>query len=407
MPSPGNEFLSDEFGDIEDYFISDYWLIDQYIGDQLWVWGSGSNNSYGRIGDGNSVDRSTPVTTFSGGANWKQVSTTSVHTAAVKTDGTLWTWGINFNGQLGNNTTSASATPITTFAGGNDWKQVSVGQRTTMAIKSDNTLWVWGENSNGKLGINISSYTTRPTPVTTFAGGNDWKKIISDDASIALKTDGSLWVWGRNGSGKLGINDSNSNAYKPTPVTTFAGGNDWKDIFMGNQAAAIKTDGSLWVWGTNYNGGLGINQGNVSRPTPVTTFAGGNDWKSVAMGAYSTAAIKADGSLWVWGLNNNIGFANNLLGVGYVSSIGSNNEACISTPVTTFAGGNNWKTLLTTQSAIKTDGSLWVWGVNSVNLGTNASNDCLTPVTTFLGGNNWKTGNGQAAITAGLTVDFT
>jgi alpha-tubulin suppressor-like RCC1 family protein len=106
-----NQFLS-PVGDIENYFVSEYWLIDQYIGDELWTWGIGTN---GPLGTNDTINRSTPVTTFAGGTNWKQVSGSS-YTAAIKTDGTLWNWGQGGNGRLGTNDTINRSTPVTTFA---------------------------------------------------------------------------------------------------------------------------------------------------------------------------------------------------------------------------------------------------------------------------------------------------
>ena len=125
-----NQFLSPE-GDLENYFVTEYQLIDQYIGDELWTWGLGTT---GRLGDNTTTSKSTPVTTFAGGTNWKQVSGGSFHTAAIKTDGTLWTWGYGFQGRLGDNTETTKSTPVTTFAGGTNWKQVSSGGAHTAAI---------------------------------------------------------------------------------------------------------------------------------------------------------------------------------------------------------------------------------------------------------------------------------
>ena len=131
-----NQFLSDEFGDIEDYFVTDYWLIDNFVGDQLWVWGAIND---GRLGINNSGTgtQNIPVTTFAGGTDWKQVSAGNEHTAAIKTDGSLWIWGGAGNGKLGTNDTTPKRTiPATTFVGGTDWKQVSASGSTTAAIKS-------------------------------------------------------------------------------------------------------------------------------------------------------------------------------------------------------------------------------------------------------------------------------
>ena len=346
----------------------------------LFVWGRGLS---GELGNNAITSRSTPVTTFAGGTNWKQVAGGSTHTAAIKTDGSLWTWGVNGYGQLGINDTTTRSTPVTTFAGGTNWKQVAVGGGShTSAIKTDGTLWTWGFNGYGQLG-NFSN-TNRSTPVTTFAGGTDWKQVaVGGSRTAAIKTDGTLWTWGLNSSSQLGVNDG---AIRSTPVTTLTGGTNWKSVSCGSEhTAAIKTDGTLWIWGLGTSGQLG-NNAATNRSTPVTTFSGGTNWKSVAGGLQHTAAIKTDGSLWVWGL-------------GTSGQLGNDGTINRSTPVTTFAGGTDWKQVACGQqytAAIKTDGTLWIWGLGtSGQLGNNAAGSRSTPVTTFVGGNNWK------SVTAG------
>ena len=388
-----NQFLSPE-GDLENYFVTEYWLIDQYVGDTLWGWGY---NLDGELGNNTATNRCTPITTSAGGANWKQVSGGGQHTAAIKTDGTLWTWGRNNFGQLGDNTTTNRLTPVTTFAGGTNWKQVGGGGYFTAAIKTDGTLWTWGRNNSGQLGVNDAGTTlNRTTPVTTFAGGTNWKQISSGNANIAaIKTDGTLWTWGPNTSAELGVNDTNTRC---TPVTTFAGGTNWKQVAVGgNYTAAIKTDGTLWTWGGNTVGQLGTNAITISICTPVTTFAGGTNWKQVTCGFFHAAAIKTDGTLWTWG-------------PGDTGRLGNNTTSTRSIPVTTFAGGTNWKQVSSGSqhtAAIKTDGTLWIWGSNQTSqLGVNSAGITLsrtTPVTTFAGGTNWKQVAGGQSHTLAIT----
>jgi alpha-tubulin suppressor-like RCC1 family protein len=391
-----NQFFSPE-GDLENYFVSEYWLIDQWIGDELWTWG---HNIYGMLGTNDTIQRNTPVTTLIGQNNWKQVDGGDLHTAAIKTDGTLWTWGRNFEGQLGTNDITQRNTPVTTFAGGTNWKQISCGNAHTAAIKTDGTLWIWGLGANGRLGTNGSVGNT--TPVTTFAGGSNWKQVsCGGNFSAAVKTDGTLWTWGAGASGQLGTNDTTT---RSTPVTTFAGGNNWKQVSCGGlQTAAIKTDGTLWVWGFNPDGQLGTND-SINKNTPVTTFAGGTNWKQVACGGNHAAAIKTDGTLWTWGYNSYGCLGNNGGGVYY-------------TPITTFAGGVNWKQVgvgIQHTAAIKTDGTLWTWGYSYLGrLGNNSSTyafGVLTPVTTFAGGSNWKQvaccSYHTAAVTSGIPANL-
>jgi alpha-tubulin suppressor-like RCC1 family protein len=386
-----NQYFSPE-GDVENYFITESWLIDQYVGDTLLGWG---RNSSGQLGDNTAINRSTPVTTLAGGTNWKQVASGYFHTAAIKTDGTLWIWAVNNNGQLGDNTTTQRNTPVTTFAGGTNWKQVSGGRNHTAAIKTDGTLWTWGRNNFAQLGDNTT--TQRNTPVTTFAGGTNWKQVAGGgNHTAAIKTDGTLWTWGNNSNlnvnGQLGDNTIIS---RSTPVTTFAGGTNWKQVACGYyHTSAIKTDGTLWTWGTNVFGGqLGDNT-IINRSTPVTTFAGGTNWKQVSCGYNHTAAIKTDGTLWTWGQNS-------------YGKLGDNTGTQRNIPVTTFAGGTNWKQVdggYHHTAAIKTDGTLWTWGRNlEGQLGDNTTTNRQTPVTTFAGGTNWKQVAGGYRHTAAVT----
>ena len=400
-----NQFFSPE-GDLEDYFVSEYWLIDQYIGDQLWIWGSDAYSHGLGIGVINE-NRATPVTTTAGGTNWKQVSLGYEHSAAIKTDGTLWLWGSgNF---LGNgDTVNNKSTPITTFAGGNDWKQVSLSRGGSFAIKTDGTLWSWGFYT---VTGNNAPFSYISTPVTTFAGGNDWKVVAGSAFHVAaIKTDGTLWLWGEDQNGDLGHTTFNTAL---TPITTFAGGNDWKEVSLGRQhTAAIKTDGTLWTWGGNgYNpdGQLGINDTTfVDKSTPVTTFVGGTNWKSVASGASHVAAIKTDGTLWTWG--------NAVYG-----QLGNGPIARKPTPVTTFAGGSNWENASGSEdlytinastehsAAIKNDGTLWVWGrnVNGQLGNANTSGGISTPITTFAGGTNWKQISSSSSHRVAIKTDGT
>jgi alpha-tubulin suppressor-like RCC1 family protein len=357
----------------------------------LWVWG---RNTSGQLGVNDTTSRSTPVTTLLGGTNWKSIAGGGYHTVALKTDGTLWSWGSNTSGRLGVNDTTNRNTPVTTLLGGTNWKSIAGGGTHTVALKTDGTLWSWGNNSYGQLGVNDD--TDRSTPVTTLLGGTNWKSIACGGPhTIALKTDGTLWSWGNNGNGQLGVNDiSNRN----TPVTTLLGGTNWKSIAGRlNHTIALKTDGTLWSWGNNANGQLGVNN-TTSRSTPVTTLLGGNNWKSIAGGNGHTVALKTDGTLWTWGLNTS-------------GQLGVNNTTQRNTPVTTLLGGTNWKSISAGNGhtvALKTDGTLWSWGSNTNGqLGVNDTTNRNTPVTTLLGGTNWKSIAGGDLHTIALKTDGT
>jgi hypothetical protein len=349
--------------------------VDAFREGNTFGWGQ---NIYGQIGNNNTTSPIlNPVPPFTGGANWKQVAC-KYHTAAIKTDGTLWTWGRNIYGQLGDNTATQRWTPVTTFAGGTNWKQVACGTSHTAAIKTDGTLWTWGYNLTRQLGDNTG--TTRSTPVTTFGGGTNWKQVAcGNEHTSAIKTNGTLWSWGNNVYGQLGLNNTTSPISSPTQI--YGGGTDWKQVSCGYaHTAAIKTDGTLWCWGSNGYRQSGYFD-NLEVPSlSIPWSVGGTDWKQVACGFYHTAAIKTDGTLWSWGRNDN-------------GQLGINNTLA-QFIVQEFFGGTNWKQVAGGQfytAAIKTDGTLWTWGNNDAGqLGDNTQVQKNTPVQTSLGGSNWK-----------------
>jgi alpha-tubulin suppressor-like RCC1 family protein len=339
------------------------------------IWGVG-NNSSGQL-DASRSTRSSPVQNNAGGFKWKQVSAGLYHTTAINGDGTLWVSGLNGNGQLGDNTITPKSSPIQTIAGGTNWKLVSAGRYFTGAIKTDGTLWMWGLNTLGQLGDN--SVTNRSSPVQTVSTGTNWQQVMCGySTTAAIKTDGTLWLWGNNVSGGLGTNDI---VHRSSPVQTVSGGTNWKQVTLGiNYSAAIKTDGTLWLWGYNTYGSLGTND-IVHRSSPVQSVAGGTNWKQVSSYTKSTAAIKTDGTLWMWGHNTN-------------GTLGDNTVAHKSSPVQTISGGTNWKTVSSGDmhtAAIKTDGTVWLWGLGTTGqLGDNTILSKSSPVQTVTAGTDWK-----------------
>jgi alpha-tubulin suppressor-like RCC1 family protein len=353
-------------------------LADNFRFAGLWLWG---NNASGQLGDNTTTNKSSPVQTISSGANWKQISNSLDNTGGIKTDGTLWLWGYGLGGELGNNARTSRSSPIQTISGGTNWKQVSVSS-SPASIKTDGTLWLWGYNTSGQLGTNNTTIVS--SPVQTVSGGTNWKEVSSATNSIAeglmaaIKTDGTLWMWGLNTSGQLGDNTTTN---KSSPVQTVSGGTNWRQISTQSlNVAAIKTDGTLWLWGSNASGQLGDNT-LTSKSSPVQTVAGGTNWKQVSTGD-STAAIKTDGSLWVWGLND-------------WSQLGINiADAPRSSPIQTVSGGTNWKQVsvgISHMTALKTDGTLWLWGRSNLGqIGQNNNNTAQSPVQTISGGTSWK-----------------
>ena len=225
----GYKIINEDFGNL---FIPRVLFSDA----GLWSWGVGGS---GELGDNTLVNKSSPVQTVSGGTDWKSVNGLQHHTAGIKTDNTLWLWGRNHYGQLGDNTIASKSSPVQTVSGGTNWKSVACGLRSTAAIKTNGQLWTWGLGSDGSLGNN--AITHRSSPVQTVAGGTNWKSVDGGHLIFAaIKTDGTLWAWGSNG---VGQNGDNSTTKRSSPVQTVAGGTNWRSVSCGvyNTAATKNT----------------------------------------------------------------------------------------------------------------------------------------------------------------------
>lgn len=264
----------------------------------LWTWGY---NNKGQLGQNNTTYFSSPVQV---GAltTWSQIGAGSTHTAAIKTDGTLWTWGNNDSGALGQNisTTIDRSSPVQVGALAN-WSQVDSGSSHSAAIKTDGSLWTWGSNFYGMLGQNIPTTTNRSSPVQVGAL-TSWLQVSPGSShTAAIKTDGTLWTWGEGSAGRLGHNNIIDRS-SPVQVGSLT---NWYKVTAGSSATfAIKTDGTIWAWGFNVNGQLGINENTSLRRSSPVQIGSLTDWSAVFNGAStSVIATKTDGTLWSWGVN--------------------------------------------------------------------------------------------------------
>jgi len=341
------------------------------------VWGVGYNND-GELGDNTTDDRSSPVQTICGGSNWVEINCGYYNIAGLKDDGTLWTWGQNNDGGLGDNTTIQKSSPVQTICGGTDWKTMVVGTyyEHCAAIKTDGTLWLWGYNNSGEIGDETT--VDKSSPVQTVCGGTDWKQVASGgNHTAAIKNNGTLWMWGYNEDGQLGDNTTDD---KSSPIQTICGGTDWKSVSCGEKfTAAIKNNGTCWTWGENNDGQLG-DETTGNKSSPVQTIAGGTDWKQISCGDNHMLAIKNNGTCWTWGSNGN-------------GQLGDETTTNRSSPVQTVTYGTDWKQVDGGQdhsAAIKNDGTCWVWGDNgSGRLGDNTNVDRSSPVQTIMADTNW------------------
>jgi len=248
----------------------------------LWSWGY---NSHGQLGQNNVVFYSSPVqvpgTTWGGG--YSQISAGTFGTQAIKTDGTLWVWGNNANGRLGINSPTNTNYSSPVQVPGTTWSRTTF-EYGTLAIKTDGTLWSWGYSSYGQLAQNNLVKYSSPTQIP----GTTWNhSSTTANSSIATKTDGTLWTWGRNDKGQLGQNNETSySSPVQVPGTTW----DGENMFIGFRSAGVrKTDGTLWSWGYGYNGQLAQNN-QVSYSSPVQVP--GSDYNKFRGGNSSGFALK-------------------------------------------------------------------------------------------------------------------
>lgn len=329
----------------------------------LWSWG---NNSNGQLGLGDSTQRSAP-TQVGTSTNWKVVATGNNHTLAIKTDGTLWAWGYNYYGQLGLGDMTQRNIPVQV---GNltDWQDVTTGDGFTLALKTNGTLWSWGTNSFGQLGLGDNVQRTTPSQIgldsnwlTVFAGGYN---------SLAIKADGTLWSWGHNSNHQLGLGDTTQ---RKTPIQVGTD-MDWQSVSAGAAfGIARKTGGTLWAWGYNGNAQLGL--GDTTERTLPTQIGSDTSWQSVHAGSYHVVATKADNSVWAWGFN-------------YYGQLGVGDYAQHQSP-TQVSAAVNWQgiTTGTCQTLFaKTDGSIWATGVNdNGQLGDGTVSQRSTPIKVIRG----------------------
>ena len=316
---------------------------------QLWTWGSGNS---GILGQNNQTNYSSPVQIP--GATWTTPivggcgGSSAPIQAAIKTDGTLWSWGYGEKGGVGVNDKEYRSSPVqvpgTTWAGG------AIGDGCQYHVKTDGTLWSWGKGAAGRLGLNSATNRSSPTQIPGSTWSGALGKIAAGGPNVSLiKTDGTLWVWGVNdGGGEIGDGTTTS---KSSPVQVGSATN-WSRVARGsNHGMALNSDGELYTWGYNYSGNLGLNnRTNYSGPQQV-----GSDttWTDISCSSATSFATKTDGTLWVWG-------------GGQYGQLGLNqpHSSYISSP--TQIPGTTWSKLarggLTNMGAIKTDGTLWAWG---------------------------------------------
>ena len=324
------------------------------------LWAAGANYNAGVLGVGSALaaggKTSSPIQVATGGLDWSSrpygIAGLRGTGAGLKTDGTLWTWGKNNYGNTGHNDTTNRSTP-TQVGSDKTWAKIAGGTYGTYAgIKTDGSCWMWGTNTYGHLGDGTTVSKSSPVLVQGPGSAYMWKYVTGNSqATYGIKSDGTAWVWGRNWLASLG--GLGSVISSPVQIGT---NTNWKQIqgLYDGGAIALKTDGTLWAW-DYYNTFGQVGNGTSTSQTSPVQIGSDTTWRSLSLSsqARSPGAIKTDGTLWMWGR-------------GGEGQTGQNNNTHYSSPVQVIGGGTTWKYFGTagTVWAVKTDGTMWVWGQN-------------------------------------------
>ncbi|HCU70494.1 MAG TPA: hypothetical protein DIC35_01920, partial [Candidatus Moranbacteria bacterium] len=365
----------------------------------VWSWGE---NTSGQLGDKTLIDRYTPVQVVgAGGSGYlndiEMVSAGTNHSLALKSDGTVWSWGNNDNGQLGNNLVSLKNIPVQVVGPGgigvlSNVISVSAGEGYSLALKSDGTVWSWGKNTVGQLGDNTIVEKHYPVQVLGVGGVEFLSSVASISAgasyALAVKSDGTVVAWGKNDSGQLG-NNSYADSYVPVQVLGVDGMGNLSSIISvsadGTHSLSLKSDGTVWSWGKNDKGQLGINS-FIDKKTPVQVLDSTGtgfltDIVSIATGNKFSLAVKNDGKAWSWGYDSTGQLGDNalterslpfqILDTGATGNLSQ---------VSFIDGGDGYAVAFKTDS----DGSVWSWGKNDKGqLGNNTVDPVRTPISTW------------------------
>jgi alpha-tubulin suppressor-like RCC1 family protein len=305
---------------------------------------------------------------------WNVPATGEDFACASRTDGTLWCWGRNFAGRLGVGD-AANRTAPTRVGVATTWSSVAAGLTHACALRTDSTLWCWGNNGGGQLGTGNTTSQDAPVQVTSPAS-TGWTSVTAGARfTCATRTGGVLYCWGENGAGQVGINSAvnqSTPAQVSVPSTT-----GWSSVKAGFQHACALRSATLYCWGDGGGGRLGLGTvANHSTPQQVA----GTTWSQLSLGGDHSCAIKSDGTLWCWGAGGN-----GRLGIGTTAEALSPAQVGSATTWRSAAGGRAHT------CAARTDNTLWCWGDNAFGtLGLGDLVERLNPVQ-VTSGTPWST----------------
>ena len=347
----------------------------------LWAWG---DSQYGQLGDGsaiNSASYPTPTPAATGTAlPTRSTASGFSHSLAVRADGTLWAWGENTYGQLGDGTTTWRTAPVQVGTDRN-WVMVAAGSDHSLALKADGTLWAWGRNYYGQLGTTTNNNTDGANFLPTQVGPDLYTQVSAGLAhSLALRADGTLWAWGRNYYGQLGTT-TNARTNTPNPTPTRVGTDLYTQVSAGfNHSLGLRPNGTLWAWGDNSTSQLGSPLNYSGNPTPAQI--GTDLYAQVAAGYSHSLGLRADGTLYAWGYS-------------YGGQLGTGTPTADPIPTPTRVGTGLYKQMVASYNyslGLRADGTIWGWGATSSGaLGIGTANGGATPTQEITSGTSWAT----------------
>jgi alpha-tubulin suppressor-like RCC1 family protein len=353
---------------------------------ELYGWGDNGN---GRLGDNTTVNKSSPVPVVGGFTDWVQTSGSLGHSLGLRSNGTLWAWGGNSGGQLGDNTTVNKSSLVPVVGGFTDWVQVSAGRDHSIGLRDNRTLWAWGNNGSGRLGDNTT--TNRSSPVSVVGGFTNWVQASAGGYhGLGVRSNGSLWAWGLNNVGQLG---NNTALDRSSPVSVVGGFTNWIQASGGSlHSLGVRANGTLWAWGFNGQGRLGDNT-TVAKSSPVSVVGGFTDWVQASAGTEHSLGVRANGTLWAWGN-------------GIDGRLGDNTAVSRSSPVSVVGGFTNWVQASaggTHSLGLRANGTLWSWGSNANGrLGDNTVISKNSPVSVVGGFTDWVQASATSNHSLGL-----
>lgn len=319
--------------------------------------------------------------------SWEAVESGYVHTCALSTDHTVWCWGQNLAGQLGDGTTTDRPTRVRVGTA-SDWATLDSGYFTSCATKTDGTAWCWGFNGAGQLGDGTTTQSSTPVQVGADAG---WSSLDGGNQhTCGIRTDGTAWCWGHNDVGQLGtITPSH---FIATPVQV-GSATTWSSISAGvADTCAVRLDGTAWCWGGNVDGQHG--DGTTEGHTAPVQVGSGTTWATISVGAYHVCATRTDGTAWCWGRNTA-----GQLGIGSTDPVRVPTQVGVETTWTSVSAGD-----LNT-CGTQASGAAYCWGNDGAGqLGDGERGPASLTPALVVDGHAWRSVGASGNTTCGLTT---